>query len=125
MTESSAPLRKKLQIPDDSTGEIIDCPDEVELGIAATRGGADFRIVFVRNAAEVSSTIASAMDGLRKDGLLWYYYPKKTSGLETDISRDVGWAPLHANGFKGVPQIAIDDVWSAVRFRETRFVSSR
>jgi len=48
---------------------------------------------------------------------LWISYPKRSSKVETDITRDVGWDVVYKAGLEGVTQIAIDDTWSALRFR--------
>lgn len=42
---------------------------------------------------------------------------KRSSGVETDITRDVGWQALREAGWRPVTQIAIDATWSALRFR--------
>lgn len=44
-------------------------------------------------------------------------YPKKSSKVETDISRDVGWDAVKKTDWEGVAIVAIDDTWSALRFR--------
>ena len=48
---------------------------------------------------------------------LWFAYPKKTGAIQTDITRDHGWAPLAAADLLPVTQVAIDATWSALRFR--------
>jgi hypothetical protein len=44
-------------------------------------------------------------------------YPKRAGSVRTDISRDRGWQPLLSLGFVPVSQVAVDDDWSALRFR--------
>jgi hypothetical protein len=47
-------------------------------------------------------------------------YPKRSSKkYDTDISRDDGWQPLGDLGFEPVRQVAVDEDWSALRFRQT------
>jgi hypothetical protein len=56
---------------------------------------------------------------------LWFAYPKKTSKkYDVNIHRDKGWEALEQLGFKGVRQVAIDQDWSALRFRRQKFVGS-
>jgi hypothetical protein len=55
-------------------------------------------------------------------GILWICYPKKSSEVKTDISRDVGWDVVHKAGWEGVTLISVDDIWSAMRFRPTQDV---
>jgi hypothetical protein len=56
------------------------------------------------------------------DGLLWVSYPKKSSKIATDISRDVAWEVMKEFGLQPVFQISIDETWSALRFRPTERV---
>jgi hypothetical protein len=59
------------------------------------------------------------------DAVLWIAYPKGTSKkYRCEFNRDSGWTLLAAAGFEGVRMIAIDDDWSAIRFRRAEFVKS-
>ena len=50
--------------------------------------------------------------------VLWFAYPKKSSKLyRSDINRDAGWDVLGKFGFEPVRQIALNEHWSALRFR--------
>jgi hypothetical protein len=51
-----------------------------------------------------------------RDGLAWIAYPK-AGQLGTDLNRDILWKHLLASGVQGVRQIALDETWSALRFR--------
>ena len=73
--------------------------------------------LFVHNKAELNSFAQEAIENLRPNGMLWIAYPKKSSGMESDLTRDEGWKVMSENGYEGVRQIAIDDVWSSLRFR--------
>lgn len=57
--------------------------------------------------------------------MLWFVYPKKTGSIPTDITRDHGWEPVNQTGFAGVRQVAIDTTWSALGFREERFIERK
>ncbi|MGG6296772.1 hypothetical protein ACQ4M4_20450 [Leptolyngbya sp. AN02str] len=72
---------------------------------------------FVEDVAAVNTIGAIAYKSLKPGGLLWFTYPKKTSRIKTDINRDVGWDLLTHHGYGPVAQIAIDETWSALRFR--------
>lgn len=50
-------------------------------------------------------------------GLVWLAYPKGGSGIETDVNRDILWEALKPTEWRPVRQVALDDVWSAMRFR--------
>ncbi|MDX1521843.1 MAG: hypothetical protein R3264_09465 [Anaerolineae bacterium] len=119
-------LKKKLQLKDDFKGAVLNKPNDVSLpGLpepSGVDGPADYVIVFVNDRAEVERFVGQVVQDLREDGLLWLCYPKKSSGIKTDITRDAGWEPLTQLNFRPVRQISIDKTWSALRFREQRFV---
>jgi hypothetical protein len=94
-------------------------PDGVEL--TEQPGAArDIVLVFVANSAELDRFAPAAL--AKRKGVLWVSYPKKTSKIKTDLSRDVSWQPLRGAGFEVVSAIAIDDTWSALRFRPVELV---
>jgi hypothetical protein len=84
-----------------------------------------FILIFVRSLAEIETYTSIALHNLLCDGILWFCYPKKTSKkFRSDIDRDHGWKTLNAAGFHGVRLVAIDDDWSALRFRNIKFIKS-
>jgi len=58
-----------------------------------------------------------AIAALKYDGLLWISYPKRSSKVETDLTRDRGWEVMTEAGLRPVTQVSIDALWSALRFR--------
>jgi hypothetical protein len=84
-----------------------------------------FIMIFVRNQAEVETFIPIALHNLLCDGILWFCYPKKTSKkYSSDIDRDHGWKTLNDIGFHGIRLVAVDNDWSALRFRNIKFIKS-
>ena len=77
----------------------------------------DLIVSFVSSVTEVSETLDSVLPLYKKGSRLWFAYPKKSTGIKTDISRDAGWDAVVEKGLLPVTQIAIDDTWSALRFR--------
>jgi hypothetical protein len=85
----------------------------------------EFMIIFAGNCADVKNLAPLAIHNLSADGVLWFAYPKKTAKeLRSDIDRDHGWEPLEEMGFRSVSQVAVDDLWSALRFRNNAYVKS-
>ena len=85
----------------------------------------EFIIIFVQHVPEVELVAPKALHNLTSDGILWFAYPKKTSkNISSDIDRDHGWEVLINRGFDKVRLISIDDDWSALRFRNVRFIRS-
>ena len=85
----------------------------------------DFIILFVKNVKEVEFLTPIALHNLMADGVLWFCYPKKSSKkYSSDLDRDHGWKDLIDSGLHGVRMAAIDDDWSAMRFRNKKFIKS-
>ena len=59
------------------------------------------------------------------NALVWVSYPKQTSTLKGDLSRDVIRNAMKAPGWQAVSIVAIDETWSALRFRPAGQVGSR
>jgi hypothetical protein len=71
-------------------------------------------VVFADDAASLREILAGQDDGLRQLRLLWVAYPK---GNRSDINRDSLWPILAERGMRPIGQVALDDTWSAIRFR--------
>jgi hypothetical protein len=84
-----------------------------------------FALVFATKQAEVdalSQVLASKAEG---DALLWFAYPKRTSKrYKCEFNRDTGWIAMRSAGFDTVRQVAIDEDWSALRFRRLQYIKS-
>ena len=85
-------------------------------------GKYDFVHLFAESVAELERDGPVALDSITYDGLLWISYPKGSSKIKTDISRDVGWDLVASAGLRPVTQISIDETWSALRFRPIELV---
>jgi len=86
----------------------------------------DFMVLFVKSASEVEILAPVALHNLTADGILWFCYPKKSSIKSTSgLERDKGWKALNDAGFYGIRMVSVDDDWSAMRFRNIRFIKSK
>lgn len=132
---STKPLTEKLRLesgqralvlnaPNGYTDRLQPLPAGLWLETAPGEGAYDFVHLFVQNQSELAEYGPVALDVLEEDALLWISYPKKSSGVESDLSRDEGWALLENAGYRPVAQAAVDDVWSAMRFRAEEFVGT-
>jgi hypothetical protein len=74
-------------------------------------------IGFAHDRAALAEAAAALVPHYRRGGILWLCYPKKTGALKSDITRDSGWEPVSEAGLLGVTQVALDETWSALRFR--------
>ncbi|MCU0458640.1 MAG: hypothetical protein MUE37_06065 [Bacteroidales bacterium] len=85
----------------------------------------DFMIAFTPALPDVEKLGPACIHNLSDDGKLWMAYPKGTSRrFSADINRDRGWDTVEATGFRRVSQVAIDDDWSALRFRNIKYVKA-
>lgn len=85
-----------------------------------------FMIFFVSSPDEVEQFAPVAVHNLTADGILWFCYPKKTSKkYSPGLDRDHGWKTLNNTGFHGIRMVSIDDDWSAMRFRNIKYIKSR
>ena len=82
-----------------------------------------FALSFVTQIAELHRLSRKLSAKAAGDAILWFAYPKGTSKkYSCDFNRDDGWEVLRQAGFDSVRQVAIDDDWSALRFRRFEFI---
>ncbi|WP_162054074.1 YdeI/OmpD-associated family protein [Pontibacter pamirensis] len=122
-------LTKKLQLKRDYKLLLLNAPEAFAQALSAegcnyTRtaqapavGTYDAVLLFVQRQEELESLVPQAVALLKPEAMLWIAYPKKSSGIKTDLNRDNGWEAIAALGYSGVRQVAIDETWSALRFR--------
>lgn len=85
----------------------------------------DFMIIFVREVREVEEITPVVFHNLAVDGILWFCYPKKSSKkYSSDIDRDHGWKALNDMEFFGIRLVSIDEDWSAMRFRNIKYIKT-
>jgi len=120
------PLLKKLRLPAGGRAAFVNAPPGyvealgLPAGVAITDtvdARCDFAQIFVRDSGELAVVIDGVLGQVRPDCVLWFCYPKQSSGVPSDLTRDEGWAALSAAGWRGIASVAIDAVWSGVRFR--------
>jgi hypothetical protein len=105
-----------LNAPAEFTSVAADLAEPV---LTAPKGKTPFVIAFATSQAQAKKAAAAAAKTLEEDGSFWLAYPKGTSKRykKTDINRDSGHTLLGTLGFDGVSLVAIDDDWSAMRFK--------
>ncbi len=73
---------------------------------------------FVMNKAQMDKELGKVLKLLKKDVICWIYYPKGTSKIQTDLTRDKGWEELlKHNELTWVSLISFDDTWSTFGMR--------
>lgn len=120
---SAAPVAKKLGVKPGQRVVVIGAPAGHEgagplpPGASQVREGpAEVVLAFAQDSkalARVLKPALAASDG----GAVWIAFPKKSSRLRTDISRDAGWGAVHDAGWQLVSLIAIDATWAAGKIK--------
>jgi hypothetical protein len=122
---SSTPLAKKLGIGPGARLAVVAAPNGFAEGLTLppgvavrrqARGRLDVVLFFVTRRAELTRRFPVMKRGLEPDGGLWIAWPKRSSGVATDLS----FAPVQevglANGLVDNKVAAIDETWSGLRF---------
>ena len=125
---STTPLAKKLGLIDDKVFTVRRAPDHFAglLDADGGLGGAvwqqslmpplDIVIAFYTQRIVLRADWPKLTAPLPPDGAVWIAWPKRTSGLETDITEDVLRAEILRTGWVDNKVCAIDDTWSGLRF---------
>ena len=91
----------------------------------AGRRPVSFALAFVTRKADIDQAMKALVPRLEGDVILWFAYPKGSSKRYTcDFNRDTGWAVLGKAGFEPVRMVAIDEDWSALRFRRAGYIKT-
>jgi hypothetical protein len=125
---SGTPLVKKLGFkpgfrvafpgaPGDFLPTLGDLPDDVSIRPRHEgEGPLDLVVLFVTSRADLTPTFSATSSELTPAGMLWVAWPKKASGVATDLDENVIREIGLAAGLVDVKVCAIDDVWSGLKF---------
>jgi hypothetical protein len=128
------PVFKKLNLGTQKQVLILNAPASFDAEFQAltpvvvkrkAAGPIHFALAFVITQAELDTASTQLTQAAVGDAILWLAYPKGTSKkYKCEFNRDGGWAVLGAAGFEPVRQVAIDEDWSALRFRRAEFIKT-
>lgn len=104
-----------MNAPDSAAAVLSELP--AEGGSAVDASSADALLLFVVDSSQLARSWSEVSASAGGNMTLWVAYPKRTSNVGTDLSRDHGWERVIDDGFDAVSQISLDDTWSALRFR--------
>ena len=111
-----------LQLPDDCTQlfESIDYEKSI-------RGKAKIEqvLLFAVSQEVLQQQVPKFIDQLADEALFWVAYPKKSGNIKSDMTRDKGWEAIMGKGYDPVMQIAINEDWSALRFRKSAAIGKK
>jgi hypothetical protein len=120
---SGTPLAKKLGIGPDSRLAVLGAPDGFAIdalppGVeprTTARGPLDVVLSFHTARADLERRLSTLMRAMHVDAGLWVAWPKRASGVPTDITEDVIREVCLPTGLVDVKVCAVDDTWSALR----------
>jgi hypothetical protein len=122
---SGTPLARKLGIKEGFNLRFVNAPPELDKELqlpvnvtinSRARKPIDLVLLFVTSKRELAQTFSSYAAKLRPAGMLWICWPKKTSGVASDLSDNVVRELGLAKGMVDVKVCAINEVWSGLKF---------
>ena len=122
---SGTPLAKKLGIKAGATvclshapkhygGLVAPLPDGVRL-VGRVSGATDLIHIFVTRRKDLASGLRSTLKAMRPDAAVWVSWPKKASGVATDITEDTIREIALPMGLVDIKVCAVDEVWSGLK----------
>jgi hypothetical protein len=108
-------LGSKLQLKSDDTIKLLGAPPDLVLDVPEAEDG-DALLAFAVDAAALDAVQSTVVESAFADRLTWVAY-LKAGRLGTDLNRDSVARRFRGTGVRPVRQVALDDVWSALRFR--------
>jgi hypothetical protein len=131
------PLFKKLNFKDHKSILVVNSPKSFENELSEMSNitqiekkeeditAIEFALCFATTQIEIDSFITAVNPKILGDAVIWLCYPKSTSkNYKCDFNRDTGWAIVGELGFEPVRQVAIDEDWSALRFRKVEYIKT-
>jgi hypothetical protein len=128
---SGTPLPKKLGIKPGFRAHLANAPAEVRAelrealaacelvtqgGLEKKKAALDFAMVFTKSRAELTALFPAMTKLLAPAGMLWVSWPKKSSGVATDLDENAIRAIGLAAGLVDVKVCAVTEVWSGLKF---------
>lgn len=125
------PLLKKMTWKEGMNIQVWNTPNDLKelvsywekAGLINPEVKSDFMLAFVQTEDDVKKHFFDMQALATEDQQIWMAYPKGSSKrYKSKINRDSGWKYLGEFNYEGVRQIAINEDWSALRFRNTQFI---
>jgi hypothetical protein len=122
---SGTPLPKKLGIKAGFRAWVANAPSEVRAALRETLAecelvkqgsGLDFVMMFTKSRAQLTKEFPQMATGLAPAGMFWVSWPKKSSGVVTDVDENVVRGIGLDAGLVDVKVCAVTDIWSGLKF---------
>jgi hypothetical protein len=122
MSESA--LAKKMKLKSNLKAAVINAPENYvdalkhNTALSPTLNGKfDWIQIFVRNKTELDALAPKAAKALKPESMLWISFPKGSSKIQTDLTRDKGWEGVQALNLKWINLVSVNETWSAFAMR--------
>jgi hypothetical protein len=128
---------KKLNLKNQKAVVVVNVPDSFQVNLDSIRDETtvidtleglseiEFILLFVTRQSEIDHLILTIAPLLKGDALVWMCYPKGTSKkYKCDFNRDTGWQIMGNYDLEPVRMVAIDEDWSALRFKKVEFIKT-
>jgi hypothetical protein len=119
-----SPLAKKMKLKSGANAAVINAPENYvdalkhDTALSPTLNGKfDWIQIFVRNKAEADALVPKAAKALKPESMLWISFPKGTSKIQTDLTRDKGWEGVQQLDLKWINLVSVNETWSAFALR--------
>jgi len=117
-------LAKKMKLTPGAHAAVINAPPSYlqeinhDSEISETlHGKFDWVQIFVQNKSELEQMTPKAAKALRPNSILWISFPKGSSKIQTDLTRDKGWESVQSLDLKWINLISVNETWSAFSLR--------
>lgn len=121
-------LARKMKRKAEARAAVIHAPEGFEAAAfpdlppaaSTLHGHFDWIQIFVQNRAQLDELAPKAAQALKPDSILWISFPKGSSKIQTDLTRDRGWERIRRLDLKWITLISINETWSAFSMRPYR-----
>ena len=122
---SDKPVAERLQVKGERRLAVVGASAALEKTVGAATARADLAradvvLLFASDRAGLEGKLPDVLKTMQEAAILWVAYPKLSSGLAADLSRDIIHALAPGYGLDTVSQIAIDEDWSALRLKRVK-----
>jgi hypothetical protein len=105
-----------IAAPADYLKDLSPLPSGVKIS-SDLKGKFDWIQLFVKSRSELEKLAPRALKALKPESTLWISFPKGSSNIQTDLTRDKGWESLQKSDLKWITLISVNETWSAFAMR--------
>jgi len=114
-----------LNAPKDLDGIWDEFREFIDIQTEINENKMDFALIFCTKLEEVNKYASLVNNKIEENGLFWFVYPKGSSKkYKCEFNRDNGWQAMGNLGYEPVRMVAVDDDWSALRFKKAENIKT-